>query len=44
MAGLVPAIHALAGKREDVDARVKRGHDEQKETPSQETWTSCRFA
>jgi hypothetical protein len=34
MAGLVPAIHAgtlsnigLVGRRLDVDARVKRGHD-----------------
>jgi len=28
MAGLVPAIHALFGVRdEDVDARDKRGHD-----------------
>jgi hypothetical protein len=26
MAGLVPAIHALA-KTEDVDARDRRGHD-----------------
>jgi hypothetical protein len=30
MAGLVPAIHVLlaALRREDVDARVKPGHDE----------------
>jgi hypothetical protein len=28
MAGLVPAIHALATKK-DVDARHKAGHDEQ---------------
>jgi hypothetical protein len=27
MAGLVPAIHALAGRGKDVDARDKRGHD-----------------
>jgi len=27
MAGLDPAIHVLA-KNEDVDARVKRGHDD----------------
>jgi hypothetical protein len=27
MAGLDPAIHALAAKK-DVDARVKPGHDE----------------
>jgi hypothetical protein len=28
MAGLVPAIHALAAyRRKDVDARDKRGHD-----------------
>jgi len=31
MAGLVPAIHAFAGPhyRKDVDARDKRGHDEE---------------
>ncbi len=28
MAGLVPAIHVLGFAKEDVDARVKRGHDE----------------
>jgi hypothetical protein len=29
MAGLVPAIHVLfAARPEDVDARVKPGHDE----------------
>jgi glycyl-tRNA synthetase beta chain len=28
MAGLVPAIHDLATKKKDVDARVKPGHDE----------------
>jgi hypothetical protein len=28
MAGLVPAIHVFVSKREDVDARDKRGHDE----------------
>jgi hypothetical protein len=29
MAGLVPAIHALLSeRREDVDARDERGHDE----------------
>jgi hypothetical protein len=30
MAGLVPAIHALLSetRKEDVDARDKRGHDE----------------
>jgi hypothetical protein len=27
MAGLVPAIHALLGKKEGVDARHKAGHD-----------------
>jgi hypothetical protein len=27
MAGLVPAIHVLAGKK-DVDARHKAGHDD----------------
>jgi glycyl-tRNA synthetase beta chain len=27
MAGLVPAIHALAAAKKDVDARDKRGHD-----------------
>lgn len=27
MAGLVPAIHALARSKEDVDARDKREHD-----------------
>jgi hypothetical protein len=29
MAGLVPAIHVLAEKKEDVDARDKPGHDGQ---------------
>jgi hypothetical protein len=28
MAGLVPAIHALALQKKDVDARHKAGHDE----------------
>jgi hypothetical protein len=28
MAGLVPAIYALLGDIEDVDARDKPGHDE----------------
>jgi hypothetical protein len=28
MAGLVPAIHVLAPKKKDVDARHKAGHDE----------------
>jgi hypothetical protein len=27
MAGLVPAIHALASEEKGVDARDKRGHD-----------------
>jgi len=27
MAGLVPAIHVLDTKKEDVDARHKAGHD-----------------
>jgi hypothetical protein len=27
MAGLVPAIHVLNEKKEDVDARHKAGHD-----------------
>jgi hypothetical protein len=27
MAGLVPAIHALATNKKGVDARDKRGHD-----------------
>ncbi len=30
MAGLVPAIHAFHGKKQDVDARDKRGHDDGK--------------
>jgi hypothetical protein len=29
MAGLVPAIHVLPHKKKDVDARDKRGHDDQ---------------
>jgi len=35
MAGLVPAIHVLLGAapQEDVDARDKRGHDEDRYTP-----------
>jgi hypothetical protein len=28
MAGLDPAIHVLPGRRENVDARDKPGHDE----------------
>jgi hypothetical protein len=28
MAGLDPAIHVLAAGKKDVDARDKRGHDE----------------
>jgi hypothetical protein len=28
MAGLVPAIHVLLAREEDVDARHKAGHDE----------------
>jgi hypothetical protein len=28
MAGLVPAIHVLTVREEDVDARDKRGHDD----------------
>jgi hypothetical protein len=27
MAGLVPAIHAFATRKKDVDARHKAGHD-----------------
>jgi len=30
MAGLDPAIHVSATMKKDVDARDKRGHDEQK--------------
>jgi len=30
MAGFVPAIHVFGSKKEDVDARDKRGHDERK--------------
>jgi hypothetical protein len=29
MAGLVPAIHVLSRRDQDVDARAKAGHDEQ---------------
>jgi len=29
MAGLVPAIHVLEAGKEDVDARDKRGHDDE---------------
>jgi hypothetical protein len=28
MAGLAPAIHVFISKKQDVDARDKRGHDE----------------
>jgi len=28
MAGLIPAIHVLEPRKEDVDARVKRGYDD----------------
>jgi len=30
MAGLDPAIHVCRGTKEDVDGRVKPGHDDQK--------------
>jgi hypothetical protein len=33
MAGLVPAIHVFAQVNKDVDARAKRGHDENREVP-----------
>ncbi|TWA94411.1 hypothetical protein FBZ96_108143 [Bradyrhizobium stylosanthis] len=33
MAGLVPAIHALPHGTENVDARDKPGHDEDRLTP-----------
>jgi hypothetical protein len=29
MAGLAPAIHVLLDSKKDVDARDKRGHDEE---------------
>jgi hypothetical protein len=35
MAGLVPAIHALLLKNEDVDARHKAGHDAENVAPLQ---------
>jgi hypothetical protein len=28
MAGLAPAIHVLEPRKEDVDARLKAGHDD----------------
>jgi len=34
MAGFVPAIHALFGDKEDVDARDKPGHDDIDDTKS----------
>jgi hypothetical protein len=34
MAGLVPAIHVLrSGTKQDVDARLKAGHDEERAIP-----------
>ena len=42
MAGFIPAIHAFAGRTEDVDARVKPGHDERK-TPARSRSTFTRF-
>jgi hypothetical protein len=33
MAGLDPAIHVLLGKKKDVDARHKAGHDEREDAP-----------
>jgi hypothetical protein len=33
MAGLVPAIHVLLSRKKDVDARVKPGHDVEREGP-----------
>jgi hypothetical protein len=39
MAGLVPAIHVLTkNQQEDVDARDKRGHDENYLTSSLLSW------
>jgi|EndMetStandDraft_7_1072992.scaffolds.fasta_scaffold1118508_1 hypothetical protein len=34
MAGLVPAIYVLAAAREGVDARIKSGHDDRRESVS----------
>jgi hypothetical protein len=34
MAGLVPAIHVFHGKKQDVDASDKRGHDGLHYSPS----------
>jgi hypothetical protein len=34
MAGLVPAIHVFAATFEDVDARVKPGHDASEQLPA----------
>jgi hypothetical protein len=33
MPGLVPGIHVLAPQQEDVDGRVKPGHDEENQCP-----------
>jgi hypothetical protein len=33
----VPAIHVLLGKKKDVDARHKAGHDEREDVPRKKT-------
>jgi 4-oxalocrotonate tautomerase len=40
MPGLVPGIHVLFDKEENVDGRVKPGHDEQRETAMPEITVS----
>jgi hypothetical protein len=46
MAGLVPAIHALllSGRKKDVDARDKRGHDEDTTRQRKVLWNSTAAA
>jgi hypothetical protein len=44
MAGLVPAIHVLATRKKDVDARHKAGHDENRDSVSDSARTRTREA
>jgi len=42
MAGLVPAIHVILTRKEDVDARDKPGHDELWDPPDDKMKTPAR--
>ena len=44
MAGLVPAIHVLKHRQENVDARHKAGHDGREIAIYRETYSAARLA